>query len=347
MLRYAFWSSPTGEQRIYVNGLERFAEKVYILPAPDGSGSLRVAGPALDGAKDLIKAAILADLEDRGATTPEETDPFSFLRMKGLTAKAPGPGRPPGRKNATRQPSPAMQAMDRPGLLTRSGSHSMDPASIPLEVHTTIQVDHREPRQIVEILEKVPNLTVTVSHLAVGDFIISADGRVVIVERKTALDFQVSVTDGRLFDEVGRIGLIPEEVIGVVILEGDPYGPDVTMLPQSVTGAITCISMLQGMVVIPTLDYIHTAYALVKIGHHLHGLGYELPVHKSKPKELLDQRTYLLQALPGVSGELAKRLLAHFGSVRAVITATKDALLEVKGLGPKRVEELWLAINSE
>jgi Fanconi anemia group M protein len=56
-----------------------------------------------------------------------------------------------------------------------------------------------------------------------------------------------------------------------------------------------------------------------------------------KPEELL---VYVVSSLPGIGAKTANNLLKHFGSVRAVMNASKEELMEVDGVGPKRAEEI-------
>ncbi len=56
-----------------------------------------------------------------------------------------------------------------------------------------------------------------------------------------------------------------------------------------------------------------------------------------KPEELL---VYVVSSLPGIGTKTATNLLAYFGSVRGVMNATKEELIKVEGVGPKRAEEI-------
>jgi ERCC4-type nuclease len=56
-----------------------------------------------------------------------------------------------------------------------------------------------------------------------------------------------------------------------------------------------------------------------------------------KPEELL---VYVVSSLPGIGAKTANNLLKHFGSVRGVMNASKEQLMEVDGVGPKKAEEI-------
>lgn len=321
-LSYALWTPRGGNaamSRIYVNGLP---SKVYLQKGRGGC-ALRAEPP--HPPIEELHERVVEDLVERGV--PE--DVARNLEWAAVEAEC-GPRRGAPRSNG----SGAARLSGR--LSERLVNHGMDVTTIPVEEAFRIIVDHREPQLVCDELRRHPMATVEVASLEIGDFIIEANGRTVVVERKSVRDFQGSVQGGHIFDQAQRIASLGDEVIGVLLIEGETLGEaDLTMLPQAMTGAITCLSLVQGLAVLQTLDAVHTAWALVKLAHHCTGLGYELHVHKSKPKQLLDARSYVLQSLPGVSGEMAKRLLEHFGSVQAVMAAEIDELLEVRGLGPK------------
>ena len=54
---------------------------------------------------------------------------------------------------------------------------------------------------------------------------------------------------------------------------------------------------------------------------------------------------FILQGLPGIGPEKAKRLLETFGSVNAVFQADADALQGVSGIGEKTANAIAWAIR--
>ncbi len=59
-----------------------------------------------------------------------------------------------------------------------------------------------------------------------------------------------------------------------------------------------------------------------------------------RPKRQLSKQLYVLQGLPNVGPTLSKKLLGHFKSVRNVMTANEKKLLQVAGIGPKKVKAI-------
>ena len=52
-----------------------------------------------------------------------------------------------------------------------------------------------------------------------------------------------------------------------------------------------------------------------------------------RPKKLANRRLYLLQGLPGIGPDLAKRMLDRFDSVSDIFNASAEDLTIVKGIG--------------
>lgn len=230
---------------------------------------------------------------------------------------------------------------------------ALDVSSIKMLGPVTIQMDHREPELLTTLLADHPMITVETVSLDLGDIAIEDhEGNRLIIERKrcddstSKTDFEVSIqNDGRLFDQSERLkmeaGASDKQIIPVFLLEGDVYGNSSTMLCQQIDGAISFLSVVQKVSVLPTYNLNHSAYMIAKLASHfVDGLYTPVSLHKAKPKAIFEQQKYVLEALPGVSCKVAELLLETFGSVRNVMAASKADLLKVNGLGPKKVEAL-------
>jgi len=336
MLSFTPWTSPTSAtfQRIYIRGLPTTA-KAYLARTRGKEEADLIIEPPLPAAQH----AALVELVIAGLCSLGMPDvaggrlTFAAAMATVTKAKSSAPSIPasPPRAATARQARPTYLPQTTPSSDTLDFSKIIiNPPGL------VIYADHREPESIVQLLRSVPNITVVVESLPVGDFRCGA----ILIERKVINDFEQSVISGRLFDETTRIALEPNTV-GIVIIEGDFITEGKSLLLQSLQGAVTCLSQVQGMSVLTTPDHLATAYFVIKHCQHAHqGLGYELPLHRAKPKDLVSARAYLLQALPGVSGQLASTLVDHFGSAGAVFRASRDDLLAVKGLGPKTADAI-------
>lgn len=346
---FALWRPRTGNSslvRIYVNGT--VGGKVHLSPSPRGGGvRLSVEDPDAEGE---AAAQIMEHLSALGMATERLSD----LKWTLLEELAQGQASAPRKRGSasggesTVTPLHARRGGARPATYASRDVHRMSVASIPLERDVLIRVDHREPEEIASFLREHPRIRVEVQSLEIADYIIECEAQpTVLVERKTSADLQASVQSGRVFDQAQRIGqLIGPDCCGVALVEGDPLDRE-GWLPQATTGALTCLGLIQRLAVLNAIDAYHSAWTLVKLAHHASGsLGYELPLHKAKPKDLVDSRAYIIQSLPGISGELARRLLDHFGSVRAVFAATEDGLLAVPGFGKTKVKAIMAALGT-
>jgi len=173
-----------------------------------------------------------------------------------------------------------------------------------------------------ELLQRGKNVRLERGHLPLGDYVLSG-GRV-ICERKTVSDFETSITgeDKRLFNQAERIALEPG-TLGVILIEGDLFGSARQMRPEQICGALSYLAIIKGLSVLHTLDAVHTAYTLVKMATHVQdGLGYQLALRSTKPRDMLSASRFVLEGLPGISGQLADRLLTRFGSLAGVMNAT-------------------------
>ena len=127
----------------------------------------------------------------------------------------------------------------------------------------------------------------------------------------------------------------------IILIEGPAYESSKRMLVQQIDGAISFLAVIQKVSVWSTYNLNHTAYTIAKLGtHHRSGLGYDIALRSKKPEMLLDRKAFVLEGLPGISATIAKDLLAHFGSVEKVLTATFEEPLEVKGLGKAKVAKI-------
>lgn len=204
-----------------------------------------------------------------------------------------------------------------------------------------ITADSRESRSGIALkLRSLPGVSLEQAEMTSGDYLI---GPGVAVERKAASDFVLSLMEGRLFDQLARMAIEHERAI--ILIEGNIYETRSAITPEALDGATSYISLLSGASLIHSPSLARTPYLIHRMALHIqHGLGYEIPIRTCKPKGPAAAQ-YILEGLPSVGPKLAQVLLAHFGSPRAVFSATREDLLQVKGLGPKSVEAIFAALS--
>jgi len=65
-----------------------------------------------------------------------------------------------------------------------------------------------------------------------------------------------------------------------------------------------------------------------------------------RPKGKEKRQLFILQGLPGIGREKAKRLLDTFGSVEAVMKAASKELQSVEGIGQRTAERIRWAVTA-
>jgi DNA excision repair protein ERCC-4 len=188
--------------------------------------------------------------------------------------------------------------------------------------------DRERPSGIVELLEK-SGATVTVKRLLYGDYLI--DGKLV-VERKTANDFVISIFYGRLFKQIRELKKIRWRV--VLMIEGDPYQTVHGIRPKAVRGALTSVSAVWQVPVIFSSSVEDTAKQLQVMADQMKVCQDVVPLRGGyRPKRLKNRQLFIIQGLPGVGPKLAWRLLFHFRNVSGVFSAGIDDLTKIDGIG--------------
>jgi len=189
--------------------------------------------------------------------------------------------------------------------------------------------DHREVRSGIPDALAAAGIELTPEQLPAGDYLISER---LVVERKTGADLAASIKDRRLFEQIARLKESFEAV--VLVVEGEP----VHISQASWQGALAR-ALASGASLLRTEDPDDTARWLARF-HRLEGKPPSemrgRPTPRRPTSDLADVAEDVLRCLPGVSSVGARRLLEHFGSLRAVFSAGEPELREVEGFGPVR-----------
>ncbi|MEW5937697.1 MAG: DEAD/DEAH box helicase [Candidatus Thermoplasmatota archaeon] len=208
-------------------------------------------------------------------------------------------------------------------------------------VRARVLVDTRELNsQVAKELAKL-GLEVISEALEIGDYIVSDR---IAVERKEAEDFLTSLMDQRLFQQLGALKRAYQRP--VLLIEGEGLFTKRNIAEEAIYGALASIIAGFGIPVIFSKDAVETSRYIAAMVKRERSEGGRLPMRSSKPKMLLhEQQEFVIEGLPGISATLAQRLLTHFGSVRAVISATEEELREVKGIGKTTAREISRIIS--
>lgn len=193
--------------------------------------------------------------------------------------------------------------------------------------------DHREERCGIPRALRAAGISAAAAQLPVGDYVLSDR---VVVERKTGADLAASIKDRRLFEQVDRLTQAYDAV--VLVIEDEP----IHIAQASWKGALARV-LLSGAAVIATTDRRDTAEWLARLQRlegRAPGQARGLPRVRRPTDDLARVAEDVLSCLPGISTVGARRLLEHFGSLRAVFCASADELREVPAIGPIRATTL-------
>jgi ERCC4-type nuclease len=208
-----------------------------------------------------------------------------------------------------------------------------------------IQVDDRERAGAAfTVLEKSPEFEIEVARLSRGDYLV--DGRM-LFERRTATDFAASIVSGRLFTQALRLATSGSRPI--LVVEGSDDELACTGVSrEAILGALVSISIFVGIPVLRTCTAEETVRMMRFAARQsrMQALG-GLPRGGFRPRGKRARQLYILQGLPGIGPERARRLLAHFPTVAAIVAADGDALCAVPGIGRTVAEKVRWAVEEE
>ncbi|MFQ6050340.1 MAG: DEAD/DEAH box helicase [Candidatus Hydrothermarchaeota archaeon] len=199
-----------------------------------------------------------------------------------------------------------------------------------------IIIDNRElPSLGKELMERGVRLSPTT--LEIGDYILSER---VAVERKTVDDFLQSIVDKRLLSQVLELKRNYKNPLLIVEGEGLYYRRNIH--PNAIRGTIASIMIDFGLPIYISKDKKETAnllYIIAKREQEIKDKKVEIR-GKRAPMSIKEQQRYIVEGLPGVSAELADRLLRHFSTIENLVKADEEELTEVKGIGKTKAEEI-------
>ena len=196
-------------------------------------------------------------------------------------------------------------------------------------------------------------------ELKVGDYFcgdISMEGTYVgiPVERKEMGDYLRSMNDGRRDEQLYNMSYgFP---LSYMVTTGSPsvalrgtrvtlnafisslVGASLRRSPDGVGGQVVTVNLESEVEFVLFLKYLDE-----KVKERSFVRVPVMQKRASKPEELL---VCVVSSLPGIGAKTANNLLSHFGSVRGVMNASKEDLMEVDGVGRKRAEEIHSVLTT-
>ncbi|RPI40589.1 MAG: DEAD/DEAH box helicase [Methanoregulaceae archaeon] len=200
-----------------------------------------------------------------------------------------------------------------------------------------IVIDDRETSsKVVEVLSGL-GAAIRLERLPYGDYAI---GDRILVERKTARDFVDTLVNR---DLLGQVKAMADAVIRpVMIIEGGDLFTQRDIHPNAIRGVLAALTVDMGVSVLFTRDEQDTAQMLMVLAKREEGERGERKVHPHKThRSVKEDLEYIVSAFPEIGMKNARLLLSHFGSVQAIVSASLEELVAIKGIGEKTGQRVF------
>lgn len=197
--------------------------------------------------------------------------------------------------------------------------------------------DNRETASPVVRTLSLMGIKLKLDQLPVADYVISER---VGIERKSAKDFNDSIIDGRLFNELSELG--EQFSRPILILEGDPFA-DSNISENALYGAITSIILNFGISIYKTNDSFETAqflFQLAKKEQTITRSSLKLRFDKA-PIETSRLLEYVVAGIPGVNALRAKNLLKELKTLQNIFLADIPDLTKIDNIGKKIAQQIY------
>jgi ERCC4-type nuclease len=178
--------------------------------------------------------------------------------------------------------------------------------------------------------------------LEMGDFLCSEK---TAIERKARADFEASILDQRLFEQLRSLTSNYPNVI--VVVEGERL-EEGSLSRAALMGAYASVMTDFGASIFFTRNEKATAELVYSIAKHEQlAKKAEMRISaKRKALTLSQSMRGVVEMLPMVGPSMAKKLLMHFGSLDMLFRASEPELMEVEGLGEKKAKAIWRSIHN-
>jgi len=211
------------------------------------------------------------------------------------------------------------------------------------QVPISVVVDDREAAGgVIDLLRVQEGVVVQIERLPLGDYLIDES---LLVERKTFADLIASIKDGRLFGQGCR--LAGSRRWTALILEGT--GKDLAgsgMRREAIQGALITLTLFLGIPLLRSQNPQESAQLMLFAARQARTVATgALPRRGRRPRGKYRVQTRVLQGLPGIGPERAKRLLEKFGTIEAVMTAEVEELAAIRGVGMATAETIRWAVK--
>ena len=198
--------------------------------------------------------------------------------------------------------------------------------------------DRERSAGVIEALDAMEDVQLSIGRLGLGDYVVENG---LLVERKTVLDLGLSIFDGRLFRQAGRLAR-ERAKRPCLIVEGAPEDFDRAAVSRpAMQGALIKATLVYGLPVLYASGPVETA-CLLRIAacqlRRREARGPERFCSKAGSDRRL--RMLMLEAVPNIGPVRAEVLVDAFGTIEAIAAASVGDLATTAGIGPVIAERL-------
>jgi len=206
-----------------------------------------------------------------------------------------------------------------------------------------IYCDYREKGNAVLKLLSEKNINIKLETLDIGDFLLSDR---LIIEFKTAEDFVNSIIDKRIFEQAKKLRNYERPII--IIQNYSEIFSIRNIHQNAILGTISSLLINYNIPIIGTNSPLETSELLIQLAkREQQETSNNFTLHSSKPLNLKQQQEFIIAGLPGIGNTLNKPLLEKFGSIKNVVNASSEDLLQVDLIGKIKANRLFDLFNTK
>ena len=202
-----------------------------------------------------------------------------------------------------------------------------------------IIIDTREKQSLIAANLIEQKALTEFEKLEIGDYLVGNT----IIERKTFSDFVGSMLDKRLTSQLIEMQKYENRIL---ILENFGYNySKFNVHENAIRGMI--LSTIQNFKtpIVYTADEKDTAKFLISIAKKFEKNKQEFSIRQNKtPKNLEEQKQFILEGFPKIGPTAAKKMLNKFGNLRKTFESLPEELKKI-GLNEKQISEFLKVLN--
>lgn len=197
-----------------------------------------------------------------------------------------------------------------------------------------IIIDTREKQSLVaaNLVEK--NAKIKFETLEIADYLVGD----IAIERKTTPDFQSSIIDKRLINQLKNLEKYEKRLL---ILEGFIYNySDFRIHENAIRGMILTISLEFQTPIIYTENEKDTANFLLTLAKKFDKPKQDLSIRQKKSEMTLEeQKQFVLEGFPGIGPTTAKNLLENYKTLEKIFKLKETDLQKLDKLDDNKIKE--------